>query len=380
MNYLKLFAINLLTGIILFSCAKQMPTQRDGALVYRMIVADQSGMIPEDSSAGYAPVVGAEVILTSRSYFQSSTKPRQYTINTDSSGLAVFHDLAGSGYTIQVTKEIDYQGTTLILRGTGIAEVYSTQTGPDTIKTMISFPSTIVINEIYYCGPVNRAFYFFDQYVELYNLSADTVYLDGMLVARSLQRKHPTMETNDFVQGIYLYRFPGEPLTGRDYPLAPGEFTVLASDALDHSSYITNAVDLSDAEWEFYNPYGGDLDNPAQNLVNQLPEKSSDFLINLSHNGVILADGSDWYYGEFNEAGTYQYVHIPISTVLDAVEYCSNPELQKEITTRLDAGFAGIGMLKYSGKSVERQIPGFDTNNSTLDFVITGAPTPGYQH
>ena len=131
-------------------------------------------------------------------------------------------------------------------------------------------------------------------------------------------------------QAIYLYRFPGEPLTGRVYPLAPGEFTVIASDALDHSAFIPGAADLSQAAWEFYNPYGGDLDNPAQNLVNQLPDKTSDFLINLSHNGVILADGSDWYFGEFNEAGTSQYVHIPIATVLDAVEYSSIRNFRKK--------------------------------------------------
>ena len=369
-----------LVFLMFLSCVEDMPTQKDGELVYQLIVIDESGMIAVDTSAGYAAVSDAEVVLTSRSYFDSSNKPKQYIHYTDSDGKSIFHGLAGSDYNIQVTKAFDYEGATLTLRGSGIAEVYGQQTGIDTIKTVISFPSTVVINEIYYCGPVNRAFYFYDQFVELYNVSEDTVYLDGMLVSRALQAQHPTMETNDFVQGIYLYRFPGEPLTGRNYPLAPGEFTVLASDAINHSLYIPNAVDLSEAEWEFYNPYGGDLDNPAENLMNQLPEKSSDFLINLSHNGVILADGSDWYYGEFNEAGTYQYVHIPIETVLDAVEYSSNSELQKEITTRLDAGFAGIGMLKYSGKSVERRIPGFDTNNSTLDFVIIDTPTPGYQH
>ena len=105
------------------------------------------------------------------------------------------------GYTIQVTTEIPYQDTTLILRGTGLAKVYGPQSKPDTVGMIISFSSSLVINEIYYCGPVNRAFYFYDQFVELYNISVDTVYLDGMLVARSRQDQHVNMETNDFVPG-----------------------------------------------------------------------------------------------------------------------------------------------------------------------------------
>jgi hypothetical protein len=248
------------------------------------------------------------------------------------------------------------------------------------VETVLSIPSKLIINEIYYCGPINHAFYFFDQFVELYNASNDTVYLDGLLVGRARQYAHPDMETNDFVQAISLFRFPGEPLEGQDYPLAPGEFSVLAGDALDHSLYIANAMDLSNADWEFYDQYGGDIDNPAPNISNQLPERAIDFMINLGHNAVILSDGSDWYYGEERISGNGQYVHFPIETVIDVVEYSSSSESTKEITARLDAGFAGIGMLKYSGKSVERRLLGFDTNNSTLDFVINAVPTPGFQH
>ena len=39
----------------------------------------------------------------------------------------------------------------------------------------------------------------------------------------------------------------------------------------------------------------------------------------------------DYYFGEVSESG-YQYIHIPLATVLDAVEYSANSEKQKEIT------------------------------------------------
>ena len=133
------------------------------------------------------------------------------------------------------------------------------------------------------------------------------------------------------------------------------------------------------ADWEFYNPYKGDIDNAANNVTNAVKENSTDFMINLVHNDIILADGSDFYFGEVSEYG-YQYIHIPIETVIDGVEYSANPEKQKELTKRVDAGFAGVGIAKYTGKSTERRTPGFDTNNSSIDFVVLEHPTPGYQH
>jgi len=46
----------------------------------------------------------------------------------------------------------------------------------------------------------------------------------------------------------------------------------------------------------------------------------------------------------------------------------------------LDKGSGGVGQQKYNGTSLERRFAGFDTNNSTVDFVIIPAPTVGYQH
>ncbi len=377
---MKKYVIILSALLLSFSCTERMPTEKDGQLVLKSIVVDESDIVPYDSTLGYAPVSNAEITLISGSYFATTTSARQYTAWSDSAGLAVFEGLAASKYTMSVEKEFFIGDAGIMLRGNKIVDLFASNSTPDTLKTILSVASKLVINEIYYCGPANNAFYFYDQYVELYNTSQDTVYLDGMIVCRARQAEHPEMETIDFVQAIYMFKFPGESLTGREYPVAPGQFVVLAQDALDHSKYITNAVDLSGADWEFFDPYGADINNPAPNINNILPDRTSDFMINVSHNAVILADGSDWYYGDSYESSDKQYIHIPISTVIDAVEYASSTESTKEVTMRLDAGFAGIGTLKYSGKSTERRLPGFDTNNSTLDFVLNNTPTPGYQH
>jgi hypothetical protein len=72
-------------------------------------------------------------------------------------------------------------------------------------------------------------------------------------------------------------------------------------------------------------------------------------------------------------------MRIPIDKVIDGVEYASNPYVtQKEMTVRVDAGFAGVGIAKYGGQSTERREPGLDTNNSTFDFVVIPYATPGY--
>ena len=65
--------------------------------------------------------------------------------------------------------------------------------------------------------------------------------------------------------------------------------------------------------------------------------------------------------------------------VIDGVEWSPNPDLSKKLTLRVDAGYAGIGIAKYSGYSTERREPGLDSNNSTFDFRNIYPATPGWQ-
>ncbi len=372
--------------LILFAgCIEKMPTQKDGSFSYRAVVMDTLGIFEMDTLSGYAPFRNRLITLESESYFSDIGQPKKFRALTDNNGFVHLEGLAYSGYllysefvdTVRLSPETGELDSIKVGCISNFTVDPDAGTGNDTLYTYSISPN-LVINEIYYAGPVNEAFYFYDQFVELYNASNKTMYLDGLILCRASQLNHPQLETNDFVQAIYVFQFPGTPLTGTEYPVEPGEFVLVAADALDHSQLIDTALDLSDAGWEFYNPLGGEVDNPARNVTNILPDRTTDFMINLSHNGVILADGSEWYYGEFYTSGSKQYIHIPIHTVIDAVEYSSNSESSKQITARLDAGFAGIGLPKYSGMSVERRAPGFDTNNSRLDFVNRENPTPGW--
>lgn len=378
------YLISLIVSVLLIACAEKMPTQKDGSFSYRAVVLDTLGIFAVDSVTGLAPFRNRLITLESESYFSGIARSKIFQSVTDKDGVVHLDGLAYSDYLLysEFVDTVRLSPESGELDSIKVGAINNVTIDPnrgnftDTLYTYSISPN-LVINEIYYAGPVNEAFYFYDQFVELYNASTEIKYLDGLLLCRASQLRHPQVETNDFVQAIYIFQFPGTPLTGTEYPVQPGEFVVVAGDALDHSQFIDTALDLSSAGWEFYNPLAGERDNPAQNVTNVLPDRTTDFMINLAHNGVFLADGSEWSYGESYSSGSKQYIHIPISTVIDAVEYSPNSESTKEITMRLDAGLAGVGLPKYSGMSVERRTPGFDTNNSRLDFINREHPTPG---
>jgi hypothetical protein len=231
----------------------------------------------------------------------------------------------------------------------------------------------LVINEIFFAGSCASSFYFYDQFVELYNPSADTLYLDNIIVTRQSQTVDPDMETKDYVMAIYAFQLQG---TGKQYPIVPGQHVVIAADAVNHHVYCVDSPDLSGADYEFFNPIGNDYDTPGvPNFVNIMPGRTADFLLNLSHNAVVIAKGGNYPIDENS------YMHIPVGRVIDGVEYASNSAIAaKEMTVRVDAGFAGNGVVKYGGQSTERRIAGLDTDDSTNDFTVTPHPTPGWQH
>jgi hypothetical protein len=85
---------------------------------------------------------------------------------------------------------------------------------------------------------------------------------------------------------------------------------------------------------------------------------------------VVIATGEDikWEDG------------IDINTIIDGVEYQSSPHPinKKTLDPRVDRGYV-LSPPRYSGKSMQRKSPGFDTNDSSIDFEIIDKPTPGRQ-
>lgn len=371
---MKKICMILLLTLLLSSCLffEDKPDTLDGNLSIRLCFTIPSSM---DSSV-QEPVENLPVQLYTKDY----NIPEMQAL-TDAEGFVEFEQLPYAHYTVEAHAVIslsEFEEAEVV--GAKTLNLNADSLGGKTVycDTLIMEQSKrgLKINEIYSAGPPNNIFYFYDQFFELYNGLSETVYLDGMIF---LRLRSSTGLFSDTLAAIYIYQFPGTPLTGREYPVEPGEFVVLAGNAFDHNTIgpiSGKTVDLSNADWEFVNMIEANAhDNPnVPNLTTNNGKVSqaskTDFMVGLTGDGLALCDGSDYDQSD----------GIDIRTVIDCVEYSSSPEHNKEVPYALDMSFGGVGLQKYSGQALERVRPGFDTNNSAVDFVIINTPTPGFQH
>lgn len=371
-------SLAMLSAVIVFfvGCSTDnKPTMPDGEGIISIAIVDTSGSIPGSTPGEPAAVPGATVSLQARTheYVDVAEAP---------DGTAGFALLPAGEYMLFARMEIPSGAQKKVLAGFIDVNVTGPGTVTDTIIVDVVIVNALMINEIYYCGGDYSKYYFYDQFVELYNSSQDTLYLDGCVLTRNFPSNTETIEEIDHVRAIHAFQFPGVPVSGHQYPIYPGQLVVVAGDAVDHSAYA-NAVDLSGADWEFFNPLGSDYDVPGvPNIVSIHPDKTIDFMINLSHNAVVFATGEEVGYETYINSSGYERIRVtlPLYTVIDGVEYATNSDATKELTVRVDAGFAGLGCTKYSLQSTERREIGMDVNNSTFDFILLPSPTNGWSH
>jgi hypothetical protein len=358
----------VLAAILLMAgCAHEPPVGVDGnATIVLYAVWNTSG---SETAPSYGPLANAKVVLVSE--YGSMVR------TTDASGALTLEHMPASTYSISVRRPHPLDANIQLIGSAVGVVVRSGQVAADTILAKAISSTGIAINEIYAAGPVNNMFFFYDQFVELYNASDSVRYLDGMLISRmsgNSEGAGPGADegSDGDIDGVtYIFRFPGLP-GETNHPIHPGQFVVLAVDAVDHRSLFPNSIDLSRADWEFYNQYSPeDVDNASvSNLINLRSDKTVDFLISLTNDVIMLASGRDTVW----EDG------IDIGTVVDAVEYQSSlpPALLKTLDARIDRGVA-LSPARYSGQSMQRAEPGMDSNDATLDFVIISLATPGRQ-
>ncbi len=231
----------------------------------------------------------------------------------------------------------------------------------------------IAINELYVSGPVNSIFYFYDQFIELYNSSDSVKYLDGMMILRVSGNRDglgPGADEhgdNDIDGVVYAFKFPGKP-GEKNYPFYPKTFKVLAQDAVDHTKNVEGSVNLRHADWEFVNQYDiGDIDiEDVPNLSSITPDRRFDFYISLISDIILLTDGTDTDVSD----------GVDIESILDGVEYQSSALARKTLDNRIDRGWIQ-SPPRYGGKSMERIEKGNDTNDGSIDWHIIDKPTPG---
>jgi hypothetical protein len=354
------------------SCGAEKPEVAEGRAALVLQAVDTSGVYSE----GWSGVANASIEIS------SATSAYRRVFTTDETGRIVIDEISSGTYYIQASMRDDEND--VLLTGQRKMKLRSEAEAKDTLFMSFVPLSPIVINELYYCGCNRSNFYFYDQFVELYNSTADTLYLDGIVVCRSQQSDGLfDIEGADFALAYYMYQFPGTYGATRQCPIGPHEFIVIACDAINHNNYGALCVNLLNADYETFNAAQNDYDNVSVPNLVPVCTTGKDFTLTLTHTGVFIATGEEYTFAEYTtSSGVSPFIQVPLRTILDAVEYSASQSetLRRFLTLRIDAGLGGYGMTSYSGQSIERKVPGFDSNNSSFDFKISGAPTPGYSH
>jgi len=325
-------------------------------------------------------VDSASVFMNSISYYTL------YNASSNQSGVATFPEILPDLYNISVTKRVN-----VILDGVSVertmngqlinVEILNAAISPSVYVTP-SISGQLVISEIYYNGsppqpPYNLPQYFHDQFTEIYNNSDEVVYLDSIIIA-NVDFGHAE---EDYIYAIHAYMFPG---SGQDYPLNPGEFVIVAQDAINHTEAVPSSVDLSSADFEYYvGP--PDIDQPnTENMIKLHHKYGVDFLYSVFNDAIVLLKVKDPYAYGYSE---FDCILFPKTAVLDGVDYRDNlAEVEyKRLGPAIDSGLTG-GFDSYMNKSIQRRIDFYrgdqpvlmDNNNSSIDFQVLDRPTPGY--
>jgi len=372
---LNIIILIIVLGILLNSCGRKKPTAPEGLASIKVRITFDDAFLKGLSS----PDISLDsVAITWIDIYGRRSKHPYYT---DSNGEVVIDSLFSGKYKIDALKAYDFGKYSGSRENVEVVSTYETPLCEINLRYVAT---GVKINEIYYAGPYTNELYYDDQYIELYNPEEDTLYLDGMVISRVTTVSYAGSEPpqyygqdndgdGDIDKVVQIYQFPGTPITGREWPIVPGQFVVCACTPIDHTRWCATSVDLSNADFEFFNPVATrDCDYPGiPNIINIYEGKTIIFMINLGSDVIILTDGSDVDYLD----------GIDISSIVDGVEYRSKvPSKGKALTPLVDQGYTGIGFQKYTGLSVERVTPGYDTNNSTNDFDLTTHPTVGYHH
>ena len=127
------------------------------------------------------------------------------------------------------------------------------------LELSIYTPSnSLILKEIYVTGTANDkgTSSLYDKYFVIYNNSSETVYADGVALLESTFGTTEKYQYNDNPQPMpptftaaSIYVIPGN---GTEHPLAPGEQLVLADQGYDFTQTKADAIDLSIADFEWY--------------------------------------------------------------------------------------------------------------------------------
>jgi hypothetical protein len=205
---------------------------------------------------------------------------------TDEAGFALFDQVPVGFHTVSVERELSpdereaaaQQGALALLTETRV-QVSGTSTMAE-VLVPASICRSLVISEFAYATHLHAnqvGTYNAGGFIELYNNSDTTIYLDGKVVGSGFDilidfpppqtcvAYEPLRVDPGGIWAQFWERFPG---SGTDHPVAPGETVVIATDAIDHRPFAPTAPDLRGADFEFRGP--ADVSNPG--VTDMIPD------------------------------------------------------------------------------------------------------------
>lgn len=388
---IKLLSIYLMIAVmaILQSCSKDDDNDnRQTALTLTLVN-------PEDLSG----VAVSELSVSFKERNTGKVTESKAVANT----LSV--NLSEGSYEISIDGKIKYtaDGNTIEASVSGYKESVVVTGGTAAVSLNLFLKTTqtdFVIEEVFFTGtrtPEGKQ-YLGDKYFKIHNNTDKVLYADGLMIAQS---EFMTTDKQDYTPNIMSQSFAVSavaivPGNGTTYPIAPGEFFVIAEDAINHKEYNSASMDLRTAAFEFYTEDADDVDNPAvPNMENLF---SSMVIHNRGFRSFVIARlpiTKDKYLADYTYDYEYNLVFggesypmgesvysIPNSWIIDAVNLSVESEFQWIVTApSLDMGWTYCGKVDSDatryGKSVRRKTLSTtsngkkilkDTNNSTLDF------------
>lgn len=270
-----------------------------------------------------------------------------------------------------------------------------------------------VLSELYYTGsktPEGKQ-YRQDKFFEIYNNSDKTLYADGLCIGEGalltvsvLNEYTPDIRPNEFPLAV-VYRVPG---SGKQYPVEPGKTLVLADIGINHKTDNPNSIDLSKANFEWYDDHRLDVDVPEVPNLEKIVSYSRSIWTphNRGFKSYVIFKLNDSEAKQFAKTNAYEYSYkfvrgtfervmkfkywkIANEKIIDAVE-CSTPSKYewKTMSPALDLTWThtGDGDDARYGHSLKRRISHkegdriilLDTNDSATDFIATAPnPSPG---
>ncbi len=341
---------------------------------------------------------------------------------TDSAGATEFSGLLVGRYDVSVLRLLsaaeralldssDADVTGFAGGGSGSVSAPSTEF---TITTSAGRRGSLVISELFPAMPrIGDQGYNFATYIELYNNTDTTIYLDGKLIGmgpfwfrdfgQTQKGFFPcslTVQWQDDPDGLWapmLIRLPGN---GTSYPLGPGLAAVVASDAIDHSVVDRRLPNLTTAAFESVG--SADVDNPsvpnARTIVLEFQTLGRGMMFFGVGGGIhFVADAVDLNTVPWMRPGSYnnRIPRIPRAKILDVFASSMTPALEategmqtplcdrfiNEVFDRQRAVLFDPGEIA----SIQRRTIGlFDgrvllqrTKSSAADFISSRLISPG---